>query len=78
MIFVLKEIVSFRYEKKYETVEELKLRFQIFSENLDLIRSTNRKGLSYKLGVNRKFFAVLLEGLSYCTDRHRCLTDTSR
>ncbi|XP_044471061.1 thiol protease aleurain-like [Mangifera indica] len=42
-----------RYEKKYETVEELKLRFQIFSENLDLIRSTNRKGLSYKLGVNQ-------------------------
>ncbi|XP_044464099.1 thiol protease aleurain-like [Mangifera indica] len=41
-----------RYEKKYETIKEMKLRFQIFSENLDLIRSTNRKGLSYKLGVN--------------------------
>ncbi|XP_031267922.1 thiol protease aleurain-like [Pistacia vera] len=41
-----------RFEKKYETVQEMKLRFQIFSDNLDLIRSTNRKGLSYKLGVN--------------------------
>lgn len=54
--FVLKEMVLFRYEKKYETIEEMKLRFQIFSENLDLIRSTNRKGLSYKLGVNGKPF----------------------
>jgi cathepsin H len=44
----------FRYGKEYETVEEMKLRFEIFSENLKLIRSTNRKGLSYKLAVNRK------------------------
>ncbi|MFQ6650952.1 hypothetical protein Gotur_023132 [Gossypium turneri] len=35
------------------TVEEMKLRFQIFKENLDLIRSTNKKGLSYTLAVNR-------------------------
>ncbi|KAL5768511.1 hypothetical protein ACOSP7_015057 [Xanthoceras sorbifolium] len=42
-----------RHGKKYETVEEMKLRFAIFSENLDLIRSTNRKGLSYTLGVNK-------------------------
>ncbi|KAK2645225.1 hypothetical protein Ddye_020420 [Dipteronia dyeriana] len=41
-----------RYEKKYETVEETKLRFAIFSENLDLIRSTNKKGLSYTLAIN--------------------------
>ncbi|KAH7572055.1 hypothetical protein JRO89_XS04G0194600 [Xanthoceras sorbifolium] len=40
-----------RHGKKYETVEEMKLRFAIFSENLDLIRSTNRKGLSYTLGL---------------------------
>ncbi|KAF5481711.1 hypothetical protein F2P56_002343, partial [Juglans regia] len=41
-----------RYGKRYETGEEMKLRFEIFSENLKLIRSTNRKGLSYKLAVN--------------------------
>jgi cathepsin H len=37
----------------YESEEEIKLRFRVFSENLDLIRSTNRKGLSYKLAVNQ-------------------------
>ncbi|EXB38958.1 Thiol protease aleurain-like protein [Morus notabilis] len=42
-----------KYGKKYETVEEMKLRFGIFSESLKLIRSTNRKGLPYTLGVNR-------------------------
>ncbi|KAE7998440.1 hypothetical protein FH972_002985 [Carpinus fangiana] len=41
-----------RYGKRYETMEEMKLRFGIFSENLKLIKSTNRKGLSYKLAVN--------------------------
>ncbi|KAJ4841883.1 hypothetical protein Tsubulata_015445 [Turnera subulata] len=42
-----------RHGKSYETEEELKLRFAIFSESLDLIRSTNRKGLPYTLGVNQ-------------------------
>ncbi|KAJ9168047.1 hypothetical protein P3X46_019621 [Hevea brasiliensis] len=41
-----------RYGKRYETEEEMKLRFAIFSENLDLIRSTNKKGLPYTLAVN--------------------------
>ncbi|KAF7836814.1 thiol protease aleurain-like [Senna tora] len=41
-----------RYGKRYESVDEMKLRFQIFSDNLKLIRSTNKKGLSYTLGVN--------------------------
>ncbi|XP_054821647.1 pro-cathepsin H-like [Prosopis cineraria] len=41
-----------RYGKHYETVDEMKFRFQIFSDNLKFIRSTNRKGLSYALGVN--------------------------
>ncbi|KAL5572340.1 hypothetical protein UlMin_021937 [Ulmus minor] len=43
---------AFRYGKKYETVEEMKLRFDIFSENLKLIKSTNKKKLTYKLAVN--------------------------
>ncbi|CAK8532418.1 unnamed protein product [Lathyrus sativus] len=30
----------------------MKLRFKIFLENLKLIRSTNKRRLSYKLGVN--------------------------
>ncbi|CAF1890497.1 unnamed protein product [Brassica napus] len=42
-----------RYGKRYENVEEIKLRFSIFKESLDLIRSTNKKGLSYKLGLNQ-------------------------
>ncbi|XP_010456317.1 PREDICTED: thiol protease aleurain [Camelina sativa] len=42
-----------RYGKKYQNVEEMKLRFSIFKENLDLVRSTNKKGLSYKLAVNQ-------------------------
>lgn len=41
-----------RYGKRYETAEEMKLRFEIFSENLKLIRSSNRKGLPYTLAVN--------------------------
>ncbi|THG01252.1 hypothetical protein TEA_008048 [Camellia sinensis var. sinensis] len=41
-----------RYGKSYETPEEMKLRFSIFSENLKLIKSHNKKKLSYTLGVN--------------------------
>ncbi|KAF3439689.1 hypothetical protein FNV43_RR17967 [Rhamnella rubrinervis] len=41
-----------RYGKRYETVGEMKLRFEIFSENLKLIKSTNKKGLPYTLAVN--------------------------
>ncbi|GMJ07297.1 hypothetical protein like AT3G45310 [Hibiscus trionum] len=44
---------AYKHGKKYETVEEMKLRFQIFKDNYDLIRSTNRKGLSYTLAVNQ-------------------------
>jgi hypothetical protein len=28
-------------------------RFRIFSQSLQEVRSSNRKGLSYKLGINR-------------------------
>ncbi|XP_058108608.1 oryzain gamma chain-like [Magnolia sinica] len=42
-----------RYGKRYNSVEEIKHRFGIFVESLELIHSTNRKGLSYKLGVNK-------------------------
>ncbi|GAU33195.1 hypothetical protein TSUD_206540 [Trifolium subterraneum] len=41
-----------RYGKRYDTVDEMKRRFKIFSENLELIKSTNKKRLSYTLGVN--------------------------
>ncbi|KAK4483691.1 hypothetical protein RD792_010892 [Penstemon davidsonii] len=41
-----------RYGKRYEDVEEIQRRFEIFSENLRMIRSHNRKGLSYTMGVN--------------------------
>ncbi|XP_048423823.1 thiol protease aleurain-like [Pyrus x bretschneideri] len=42
-----------RFGKKYESAEEMKLRYAIFLKNKKLIRSTNRKGLSYTLAVNR-------------------------
>ncbi|CAN7126929.1 unnamed protein product [Brassica rapa subsp. narinosa] len=42
-----------KYGKMYQHAEEIKHRFSVFKENLDLIRSTNKKGLSYKLGVNQ-------------------------
>uniref|UniRef100_M1CP56 Cysteine proteinase 3 n=1 Tax=Solanum tuberosum TaxID=4113 RepID=M1CP56_SOLTU len=60
-----------KYGKKYESVEEIKLRFEIFVENLKMIRSHNNKrsGLSYKLGVNKftdltwdEFRSVKLQG----------------
>ncbi|CAN4118152.1 unnamed protein product [Withania somnifera] len=41
-----------RYGKRYESVEEMKQRFEIFLDNLKMIRSHNKKRLSYKLGVN--------------------------
>ncbi|KAI3913450.1 hypothetical protein MKW98_003929 [Papaver atlanticum] len=43
---------ALRFGKRYESVEEVKLRFENFVESLRLIRSTNRKGLSYKLALN--------------------------
>lgn len=50
---------SRKHGKIYESVEEMKLRFATFSNNMDLIRSTNRKGLSYRLGLNSKFFILI-------------------
>ncbi|KAI3789977.1 hypothetical protein L2E82_02785 [Cichorium intybus] len=41
-----------RYGKKYETADEMKQRYSIFVESLKTIRSHNKKGLSYTLGVN--------------------------
>lgn len=41
-----------RYGKRYEDAEEIQKRFQIFVENLKMIKSHNRKGLSYTMGVN--------------------------
>ncbi|KAK7363308.1 hypothetical protein VNO77_05444 [Canavalia gladiata] len=43
---------ALRYGKRYHSVDEIKHRFQIFSDNLRLIRSTNKKPLTYTLGVN--------------------------
>ncbi|KNA13820.1 hypothetical protein SOVF_113290 [Spinacia oleracea] len=42
-----------RHGKKYETAHEILTRFDIYRENLELIQSTNKKGLSYKLHVNQ-------------------------
>ncbi|XP_064981750.1 oryzain gamma chain-like [Musa acuminata AAA Group] len=42
-----------RYGKSYGSAEEILKRFAVFSENLEFIRSTNRKGLPYRLGINQ-------------------------
>ncbi|CAN6812182.1 unnamed protein product [Brassica oleracea] len=42
-----------KYGKKYQNKEEIKHRFSVFQKNLDLIGSTNKKGLPFKLGVNK-------------------------
>lgn len=34
-------------------MEEVKLRFEVYKQNLDLIRSTNKKELPYRLGLNK-------------------------
>ncbi|CAM8977541.1 unnamed protein product [Rhodiola kirilowii] len=41
-----------KHGKKYETAEEIKLRFEIFRDNLKLIRMSNKKERSYTLAVN--------------------------
>ncbi|CAL1413889.1 unnamed protein product [Linum trigynum] len=41
-----------RHGKSYATEEEIRQRFSIFMESRRLVRSTNRKGLSYRLAVN--------------------------
>ncbi|CAM8972020.1 unnamed protein product [Rhodiola kirilowii] len=41
-----------KYGKRYETAEEIKLRFEIFRDNLKLIRMSNKKERSYTLAVN--------------------------
>ncbi|KAK7265446.1 hypothetical protein RJT34_33066 [Clitoria ternatea] len=43
---------AWRYGKRYHSVDEIKRRFQIYSDNLGLIRSTNKKPLTYTLAVN--------------------------
>lgn len=43
---------AIRYGKSYGSAAEVQKRFRIFSESLELVRSTNRKGLPYRLGIN--------------------------
>ncbi|KAL2945104.1 Thiol protease aleurain-like [Bienertia sinuspersici] len=42
-----------RHGKRYETVKEMMMRFEVYRENLKLIRSSNKKARSYKLHVNQ-------------------------
>uniref|UniRef100_A0A0E0ESP3 Peptidase C1A papain C-terminal domain-containing protein n=1 Tax=Oryza meridionalis TaxID=40149 RepID=A0A0E0ESP3_9ORYZ len=43
-----------RHGKRYGDAAEVQRRFRIFSESLELVRSTNRRGLPYRLGINRR------------------------
>lgn len=47
-------VATVRYGKSYDSVEEIRRRFSIFVDSLRLIRSSNRKGRSYTLGINRE------------------------
>ncbi|KAG8050076.1 hypothetical protein GUJ93_ZPchr0009g1775 [Zizania palustris] len=42
-----------RHGKSYSDAAEVRRRFRIFSESLELVRSTHRRGLPYRLGINR-------------------------
>lgn len=48
------ELGWIRFGKHYSSVAEIRKRFEIFVENLELIHSTNKQGLSYKIGINSK------------------------
>jgi Cathepsin propeptide inhibitor domain (I29) len=68
---------AIRYGKRYDSLEEIQKRFNIFVDSLKVIRSTNRKGLPYKLGVNSKnihMFVLVKEwifnALTYSSDSH--------
>ncbi|XP_020526123.1 thiol protease aleurain-like [Amborella trichopoda] len=41
-----------RYGKKYNSANEIRRRFHIFAENLEMIKETNSNGLTYTLGIN--------------------------
>jgi len=41
-----------RYGKNYQSNDEIRHRFQIFSDNIRRIRSSNKRPLTYTLGVN--------------------------
>nr|GMC49186.1 cysteine proteinase 3 [Ipomoea batatas] len=41
-----------KYRKRYDSAEEISQRFGVFKESLKMIRSHNKKGLPYKLGVD--------------------------
>jgi cathepsin H len=44
--------MDYRYQKVYKSLGEIKHRFATFLENLELIEATNKKKLSYTLGIN--------------------------
>nr|GMC69448.1 cysteine proteinase 3-like [Ipomoea batatas] len=44
--------LAHKYGKRYESVEEINRWFGVFKESFKMIRSHNKKGLPYKLGVN--------------------------
>ena len=49
-----------RFGKSYQSEEEMKERYEIFSQNLRFIRSHNKKRLPYTLSVNRMSYLLFL------------------
>ncbi|KAL2622996.1 hypothetical protein R1flu_003201 [Riccia fluitans] len=42
-----------KYKKVYNSIIELRYRFETFVKNFQLIEKTNKRGLTYKLGINK-------------------------
>ncbi|KAK9081620.1 hypothetical protein Syun_031403 [Stephania yunnanensis] len=42
-----------RYGKRYGSVEEMRRRFENFVESLETVKATNKKGLTYRLALNK-------------------------
>lgn len=45
------------YEKQYKSAEEIHKRFGIFMDNFHRIRSTNKKGLRFTVGINGEAYS---------------------
>ena len=56
----------------------MKQRFEIFKENLKLIRSSNKKNVPYKLHVNRELISILIYPTLACSLFTATISDALR
>ena len=72
-----------RFHKKYNTIEELKYRFDIFAKNIDEIRTHNNNNQNFTMGVNKftdlsstEFREFVHRGLLYINHKTENTIDT--